>query len=262
MKTLNRKITNVMALAVVMAVIISTGCEPWDRIEGNGDVITEKRSVVPFNRVESNGSFNVLIVQDSVFDVNVLAESNLMPYIRTRVHNNTLEIDSRGILFNTEPVWIYVYLPELYEMELNGSGMMDASNFICTDLDIELNGSGDIYCSADVQNLSSELHGSGNIELDLAADYLEARIEGSGDYYMEGLVPEADMEVHGSGDIHAYNLVINRCFINIAGSGDAELYVTDLLDVNISGSGSVYYLGTPTVNTKITGSGKVVHANK
>ncbi len=250
-----------MALTVLMAIVISTGCEPWDRIEGNGDVVTEKRTVVPFNRVESNGSFNVLVVQDSLFDITVQAESNLVPYIRTRVHNNTLEIDSREILFNSEPIWIYVHLPNLYKIELNGSGMMDASNFICTDLEVELNGSGDIYCSADVQNIYAELDGSGNIELDLDADYLEARIDGSGDYYLEGSVFESDMDINGSGDIHAYNMVINRCFINIAGSGDAELYVTDLLDVKITGSGSVYYLGTPTVNTTITGSGKVVHAN-
>lgn len=43
----------------------------------------------------NDGEFNVYIGQDSVFEVSIEAESNLVPYIRTRVNGTTLHIDTR-----------------------------------------------------------------------------------------------------------------------------------------------------------------------
>lgn len=261
MKTIKFKTVNMLAAVVVLLVVLSAaGCEPWDRIDGNGSVISEQRTVVPFNRVESDGNFRVKVIQDSIFDIVVQAESNLVPYIRTRVHNNTLEIDTRENLNNHEPMWVFVHMPSVRGLQLDGSGLIDADNLVCSSLELELNGSGDIFCTVDASNIRAEIDGSGEIELDMTADYLDAKIDGSGDFYLEGSAYEADMDINGSGDMHAYNLVVERCFIDIDGTGNAEVYVVDLLDVNISGTGNVYYLGSPQVNTKISGTGKVIHA--
>ena len=81
-------------------IVLNSGCTKMRSIEGNGSIITETRNSVSFNFVENRGSFNVYIVKDTVFYIDIEAESNLIPHIRTTVHGNTLEIDTRENLDN------------------------------------------------------------------------------------------------------------------------------------------------------------------
>lgn len=50
---------------------------------------------------------------------------------------------------------------------------------------------------------------------------------------------------------------VKTAVVNISGSGDARLRVSEALDVTITGSGDVEYHGDPQVNSNISGSGKV-----
>ena len=46
--------------------------------------------------------------------------------------------------------------------------------------------------------------------------------------------------------------------VDVSGSGEVELNVSDSIDVMISGSGEVRYLGDPVVNqTEISDSGEI-----
>jgi hypothetical protein len=223
--------TLLTGLALLVTSILFTGCyDNWHSIDGNYNVTTETRQLPEFHRVFNEGEFDVYIIQDGLSEVEVEAESNLIPLIRTRIEGSSLVIDTKDNLQNHYPMKVYVHTDELTEIGLSGSGLMHAENITAEDFEISLSGSGDIYVSA-------------------TADRME----------LWGTSGNADIKISGSGEIHAYELLLQDCDAMISGSGNMYLNVEDHLDVTISGSGNVYYIGNPVINTNISGSGSVIH---
>ena len=209
-------------------------------IDGNGTVKTETRNVGSFTGISSESYFDVFIIRDSIEQVIVEAESNLLPYIQTEVNGSTLSLHEQKhhCLDNNLPVKITVRVKDLEKVILTGSGNIDME--------------------VDAQQLEAWLGGSGNIDLGAATNDLKATITGSGDIHIWGETLDSDLTITGSGNIRAYGLAQDNCYVTISGSGSVYVSVSKYLDVKITGSGSVYYRGTPQVKTTITGSGKVV----
>lgn len=213
-------------------------------IRGNGDVISEQRDLPIFDEVNSEDDINVFIVQDSVSEIIVEAEENLMAYIVTSVSGDELTIRfKRGSnINNTEPVNVYIRTNDLNSVKLSGSGNMVIENINTSSLELTLSGSGDI-------------------EGDAIADFIDAKISGSGEIHLSGEAFETDLKISGSGKMSMFGLISERCQAHISGSGDMCVSVSDYLAVHISGSGSVYYVGLPSIDVDITGSGDVVSYN-
>ena len=72
-----------------------------------------------------------------------------------------------------------------------------------------------------------------------------------------GTADDLDVIIRGSGDVKAFDLEVIRANVNVGGSGDVELNVTEFLEVTINGSGDVFFEGNPQVDVTINGSGDV-----
>jgi hypothetical protein len=258
MKTRTLIFQGLMALAI--ASLLLAGCgKSWHRIVGNNNVQEELRIMPPFNRIVNEGSFNVYLIQDSVNEVLIEAESNLIPYIRTVIKGNTLEISTRENLRPHYPVNLYIRTPEILGVALSGSGLIRAEEMLISpELELSLSGSGDIDLDAEASFIGVSISGSGSANMEVYSDLLIATITGSGDMEFSGETHKSELTISGSGKFRAYNMVQNECIAQISGSGDMFLHVLEKLDVAISGSGSVYYMGNPEVKTNITGSGSVI----
>ena len=245
---------------ILMAMMMFTGCyKSWHHVEGNNDVETETRDFPPFEEVYNEGNFDVYIIQDGLSEVEIEAESNLIPLIRTRLEGSALVIDTKDDLQNNYPMKIFVHTDEVREIRLSGSGLMEAENIETGDLEINLSGSGDIYFSGNGNDVNCDLSGSGSIDLALVCNMLEIDISGSGDIETDGTADEGDFNISGSGNIRSYEMTLQECHSKISGSGSMYLTVEDHLYVNISGSGNVYYMGSPSLDINISGSGSVIH---
>lgn len=239
---MNKTLVTTLSVFIFVSFVFTACHKGLHCIDGNKSVVTEIRETGSFSRILSEGSFDIIVTQDSVFGLEVEAESNLMSYIVTRVQGNTLEVtvlDKRCI--NPKyPIKVYVKTPDLNTVVLEGSGSVIMNEFH-TDL------------------IEFEIIGSGDVEADVTTNELKATIVGSGNMKFRGSATLGNLVISGSGSMHAYEMVQHTCFINISGSGSMFVHVTDLLDVTISGSGTVYYTGNPSVVTNITGSGSVIH---
>lgn len=242
----------------MMAVIWSSGCNKHINIVGNGQVESETRQLVSFNKVDNESSFNVFIRHDSVFSATVEAESNIIPHIRTLVNGNTLEIDTRENLNTNFPINVYVTTPVIQGTYLSGSGSVKLDSLKSDHLDIVLSGSGKMYGYTSTESIATRISGSGSIDLESYTNSCNAVISGSGDMDLIGESLTSAFTISGSGDIRSYNYLQKECISKISGSGDMFLNVSEFLDVTISGSGSVYYMGDPSINENITGSGQVI----
>lgn len=239
---MTKQINQVITLFTLL-VLFSSCTDTWmNCIRGNNDVEEDYRSINNFDEIEVDGSFDVYVTIGPVTEVVVEAEENLLDYIETKVHDGKLEIDTRRnrCIRNNEPMRIYVTTPSLDRIELDGSGMIECEGVVADMLEVNLDGSGDIF-------------------VDVIAEYVEADISGSGEIELDGFAEEVDFKISGSGEINALDLQTEEAFTTITGSGDIFVHVLELLDIKITGSGDVYYTGNPVVNTIITGSGSVHH---
>jgi hypothetical protein len=231
--------------------LLLTSCESifFSCLKGNGILEEEERPLGKFTGIISEGDFDVYIVIDSVSKVVIEADENLMPYIRTNIKNERLIIDNgtRKCLRNldNEPIRIYVHTPEIFNISLEGSGLIYSDYLILVDyLRIELTGSG-IFDLRDIDAL----------EMDVS-------LTGSGDIELWGIARVGDLNISGSGKIKALHLEQDECSASISGSGDMYVFVYDFLDANITGSGNIFYRGNPRINVKISGSGSLIDNNK
>jgi hypothetical protein len=212
------------------------------RVRGNGELTTDQRAVGSFDQVESFGSFDVEVSTADQNMVKVEADENLLRYIETYIDGNTLKIKTKNG-YSLRPrvrIKVMVYGPQFSSIVSNGSGNVNGQNRII---------------SPDELNL--EVNGSGNIRMQVEARSIDAKIAGSGNISLEGTAKKGENSIHGSGNIMAGNLQTEESEVEIAGSGSAEVYATSSLDVNIMGSGGVHYKGAASVNSHIAGSGSV-----
>jgi hypothetical protein len=236
MKTISKYI---LPIAIASLSLFNISCSK-ERINGNGNVITEIRTASEFSRVISRGDFLVTVVPDSITSVKVEAESNIIPYLNTHISGNTIiiDFDNDVNVHEHSPIRITLYTPDCDYLELQGSGTINSGAFSEDDIEIYLSGSGDISASCNTNSLSASISGSGNIELN-------------------GSAYETKMHVSGSGNIRAMNLTQEICNLSISGSGNIYVKVLQKITASISGSGCVYYSGNPTIESYITGSGRV-----
>ena len=212
-------------------------------VNGSGPVVEQTIDLPDFTGVELSMSGSVFIKQGPVQEVVIEAQQNIIDEIERDVRNGVWEIETDGCVRDVNTFRVFITMPDISFLKISGSGEMVSENVLQVG-DIEMN-----------------VSGSGDMDIALEADDIQSKISGSGAIRMEGIADEIDLEISGSGDYRAFNLESRIAFVEIRGSGDAEVFVTDELNVKISGSGDVRYKGNPSLNVEISGSGEVIDAN-
>lgn len=217
------------------------------RVRGNGNVITQERSESGFEGIESYGSFDIEVITSATTSVKVEAEENLQQYIETYVDGRNLQVRSRDG-YNIRPkrdIKITVTAPAFTTIATHGSGSITGKSPI----------------SAESNEVRLQVAGSGNIDLEMKAKKVDANIAGSGNINIRGAVDRFSANIAGSGNIRAGNLEAVDAGVQIAGSGNVDVFANHNLNVNIMGSGEVRHRGNAQVSTHITGSGSVEKIN-
>lgn len=85
-------------------------------------------------------------------------------------------------------------------------------------------------------------------------------LKGACDLEISGNADVFKADISGAGDVKADKLKTRECEAKISGSGNLEIYTSEILKVNVQGSGNVIYDGDPSkVEKNIMGSGSVKH---
>ena len=213
---------------------------PGSGINGSGAVKTEPRSVSDFHALDLSLAGNVEFSVSDHYSVEVQAQENLLPILKTEVENGKLKIYFSENVRQSQDIKIRVSAPSFEALELAGSGTMRAMTAIKSSrMSMEVSGSGNLYLSqGEFGEVDCAISGSGGIELGGTANTLK-------------------VDVSGSGEVQAKELTTNSLDAEVAGSGTISCHVVQTLKADIAGSGEVFYSGTPTVDADVSGSGKV-----
>ncbi|HEY3370144.1 MAG TPA: head GIN domain-containing protein [Prolixibacteraceae bacterium] len=212
--------------------------------EGNKDLRAETRWAEGFDQISSSGDYKVIVKHGDNYQVEVKAESNLLPYIETVVVDHTLKIKTRGLrnLLQNYPIEVFITTPVLRGLFQSGSGMIKTGRFESEEFRLTVSGSGDI-------------------DTQVSTDQLIAHISGSGNIYLEGDAKEGRFVISGSGKIKSYQAQQRNCEAIIFGSGNMYVNTLETIDARISGSGKILYINNPIVSKNIYGSGDVFDMN-
>ncbi len=230
---------NYMILILLTAGFLIQGCDE-NCISESGPMVSREITLNDFNSFTLMGSANVYLEQGPVQSVRIEGASNVIDLINRDVRGGHWDIYNRECIKNLRELNIYITIPDVEYIGLSGSGRIIGQNTISA------------------EDINLVLSGSGEISVDLIADDIDNSISGSGDINLSGTVDHASLKTSGSGSYRTFGLETRSANINITGSGNAQVHVTDALDVIISGSGSVYYSGSPQLSVSITGSGQVI----
>ncbi|MEO0468485.1 MAG: head GIN domain-containing protein [Bacteroidota bacterium] len=258
-----KSLKNFSYLLVLILGISLTSCDDLQICEqGEGPVVVQTLNIDPMTGFRLDVSAEVFISEGATQSVEVHAQQNIIDLLETDVQNDIWDIDIPGCVNTDEEIEIYITLPKLEYAKIAGSGdVVGQTSFTTDDLELDISGSGYIELDVDAQSVSTKISGSGDVVLDLDTDDLISRITGSGKLTYAGTATTHDSRSSGSGKLFAYDLITDESLIRINGSGDAEVYADQTLDVNIAGSGNVSFKGNAALEVNITGSGKVIDAN-
>jgi len=252
-------------IAILMVTAMFSACSMFvDCIDGNGEFETEVRDAVPFTAIANETSFHVNYVYGSEHAITVEAESNIMPYIETKISAGSLEIRTLpGTLclnYTRRPV-VTVTAPSVSEIVNAGSGDFIADQLSGTEVRLVNSGSGDITAGTITgSEVSIVVSGSGNVMTDdVTTNSMRATLSGSGDLTMKGDAVTSRFVVSGSGTIFGRYFTTETANVTMSGSGSVYSTVNDRLDAVISGSGNIYLQGDPVINLTRTGSGRIIN---
>ncbi|WP_246010596.1 GIN domain-containing protein [Hymenobacter perfusus] len=212
-----------------------------------GNIVTERRSLPPFQVLSAYDNVQVTLVQDAETYAEVRAGKNLQDDIRLDVKSDQLTIRNTSrcnwVRRYDTPREVTLHTPHITSIFLRGQAD------IRTDRPFEQD------------TIFAHLIGSGDFHLNLASQYIGMSQYELGDIYLSGSTQELHHTLGGSGSLYAADFSLQDMYLqtNANSSGNAHLRVGRLLAGAHEGFGTVFYaLPAPTRRElKVTGKGQV-----
>ena len=213
--------TLLITLAVIIIIIfIIKHNLTKNNIQGSGNIISESRELNNFTSIILLGSIDVNIKTSESNNCVVVADDNLIPYIKTEVVNNKLNISLNESYSSEEKLVVNINTPNYDEVSLSGSGNINILDFKNNNLSLNISGSGNITGNGEVETLVVKINGSGNLM--------------------------------------SKEIKSKSATITINGSGEGAVFASDSISAKINGSGNIKYFGNPeNVDSIINGSGDI-----
>ena len=210
-----KKIMVIMAAAVMLAscnfnmngITVGKG----KKVTCKGPVTEKTLDLTGFDAIVVNGSSDMELTQGETFKVLVKANEDVFQYLDYKVSDGKLVLETvDNVNIRAEEFNIYITLPTLKSLEVNGAADVDLKNGYKSseDLEVNVNGAGDFeFNGIAVPALIFELNGAGDIEAEnLDVQKLDVTINGAGDIDLSGKAVKANFSVSGAGDIDARRL--------------------------------------------------------
>jgi hypothetical protein len=204
---------------LVACVVLVAGCH-LPGVRGNGQIKTEERQVTAFAEVDASGAFEIEW-QGGPPAFRITTDENLLPYVENNISGDTLRIRTRDHVWATHGIKVVISSPTRTGAKMRGAVKLTVKQLSGPTFALESTGASEVVLDGSIDRLLVDMTGASQ----LAASGLQAK----------------------------------TAEISTTGAGDAEVGVTDTLNVVITGAGKVTYSGNPTIKKQITGAGSIRH---
>lgn len=176
-------------------------------VKGSGNILTEKRELTGFKAIEVGGAFDVEVVAQKEFSVEIEADDNLLPLIETEVRGGTLEISTKGKISTKQRMRIRISAPDIENLQVSGASKLSLANVKNDSLKIDASGASKIKVDGETRNL--------------------------------------EVEMSGASKLDAESLKAENVSVDASGASSAQVSVSGDLKADLSGASNVTYTGNP-----------------
>lgn len=175
--------------------------------KGSGHLATERRDLDAFTGIDVSGGFQIEITAQKDFAVEVEADDNLLPLIKTEVRGGVLHIETEQRVSSENGLKIRISAPDIDDIDASGASRVNL---------------------AAVKNDNLRVHTSGASRITLSGETDEFIVEAS-----------------GACTVEAGNLKARKADVDISGASTVIVFATDDLRSEASGASKIFYSGNP-----------------
>ena len=176
---------------------------------GSGHIETSKRDGADFDKLDVSGVFDVEVSRGEGFSVEVIADDNLLPLIRTEVDGDTLSIYSDGKISKSSQLRVVITAPNIREVKATGVSKVMLNDVKNDELSLDASGASKITVSGSTASLTIDISGASKV---LGSD-----------------------------------LVSKQATVETSGASSADIKVSDALNAHASGASHIRYIGSPGI---------------
>jgi hypothetical protein len=233
-----KNISNVFVLLIVVGSTILYSCKSRC-VKGNGDITQEVRAVSDFSSVDVSTALKVFYKQASDYKVEVIADGNIIGYIRTEVHGGELRIDvkDKKCINKITRAEIHISAPEMKGVKASG-----ASRFETTE---NING----------DKFTLRLSGASQADLSGQFNSVVADLSGASVVNLSGNTNSQFVALSGASKYHAQSLESQTAEVDFSGASKGTISVQKSMKVNLSGASSLNYSGNPSITSQSISGG-------
>lgn len=188
--------------------------------KGSGHTRSEFRDIRDFKSIDVGGVFHVEVTAQKEFSVEVEADDNLLPMIKTEVRGGNLEIETDGKISPKSTIRIRISAPNIEELEVSGVA------------DVTVNG---------LKNSKFAVDSSGASKIKVV-----------------GTTSGLTVDVSGATKVDADALISDSAQVEASGASHVYVNVTGTLRADASGASHITYSGAPTnVEKKSSGASRI-----
>jgi hypothetical protein len=166
-------------------------------VSGSGNVRSENRDVSGFKEISAGGAVNLQINVGSDFAVEVEADDNILPLIKTEISGDTLKIFTEGRISPKNTIRVKISMPELVDLDISGASSAEAANVKTDSLKLNASGASKIKIDGAVKSLDADASGASTINAEnLQTENADVDSGGASNVTVS---PSGDLNAHASG---------------------------------------------------------------
>ncbi|KAA3620510.1 MAG: DUF2807 domain-containing protein [Flavobacterium sp.] len=227
MKTLN------LIFAFITVVTLSS-CNfdiTLGQVDGNGNVVTEVRSVADFTKVKGAAGMDVYLTEGTENKVTVEADENLLELIETEVEGGKLRIRAIQNIGRAKAKKVHVTYVNLSSIEASSGADVIGNSVI----------------KSETLNLDSS--SGADLELEILSSEVFAETSSGSDMKLSGKATTLRAKASSGSDLDARELLVATCNADASSGADIQVNVKDQLTAEASSGGDVHYYGDPAAVT-------------
>lgn len=226
---------------IALALLSSCNLIGGERVNGNGNIVTETSDLSGFSGVSVGGAIDLYVSQGNSYSVKVVADENLQQFLRITKDGDVLNIrpENNMNLRSSSGIKVYITSPTINKLGASG-----ASNIIA---ETALQGN----------ELYIDLSGASTAKVDLDYSGVEMDLSGASTAELRGKSKSIDIEGSGSSHVNAMDHTTAEANVDISGASSVNIFVTEKLDAEASGASEVVHSGGARVNSNTSGASSV-----
>jgi hypothetical protein len=214
-----------VAVVTLTTVALASGCgheTTWvdDRVIGSGRLATETRPVAAFDALVVDGPLEVRLTAGRPAALEVTAEDNLLPHVRSELRGGSLHLFLDGVsLTSTRGFRVQVSSPAVSAIEANAAARLEVDG--------------------------------------LQTDVLVTRLTGASSARLAGSAERHELWLSGASRCLASELRSHDGSAGLSGASYGLVAVGRTLRVDASGASTLEYLGDPQLTSVVSGESTV-----